>query len=245
MTYRVQQANSASFCNSLMQSSDWRPDEGASRRDWNRHLQETKKNVFVQISFINLGWSRVLRRSILLCCVGVFLCFDLTAARGQVLSRPAAVLLIARVESVGVSARPDDEPGQSETDPGLDAERLMIKTSWAVPPNFTRLRLIRSITCESNGVPPRNPRFDLKSNPKNVDKMAPGSGGISCLGSSAWATDAAFRSSSELLWNESSGSTNQAKAREVRIQLPGRKDDVLRKSSGEPIGTITLVLEAF
>jgi hypothetical protein len=246
MTSRVQRANSGSDCNFLVHSSAKIPIAEVSSRDWNRCPQERKKYVYDLISFANLGRSGVVRSSILLCSVGVLLCFSLTKARCQVLSRQATVLLTARVESVGISAGPDGELGQSETDTGLDATALMIKTSWAVPPNFTRLRLIRTISCECAGMLPRKIPLGSKFTPRDADTLALGIGGVYLQRSSLLGTtDAEFGGSSEIFWTESSGSTSQPRAREDEMLLPGRVVDVLGKSTRDPKRSVTFLLEAF
>ncbi len=89
-------------------------------------------------------WPQKFQRYKSLSCPTFFLGLLSVNAPCQILSRPAAVQLIARVESMGVSIVPNNEHDRAANGLEDDQQQLAIKTSWAVPPNYTRLSLVES-----------------------------------------------------------------------------------------------------
>ncbi len=241
----VQKAFSSSPCTTFAATQEQGFFAEAPRIEAQRQRRVTHNIPLVESLFLDRDWLRMGRRLIIACCVPLFLCLCSVAARCQVFSRPAAVELIARVESIGLSITQNSLPGRSAVPSGSEGQDFVIKTSWAVPPNYTRLSLIRSISSRSAQLRSRCLSADGTSKEQNgVGIVALDSGGRG-VSHRDEASDEAFSSSCQPMWTQPSGSTNQANEREDPIDLPGRRHDAHRGESKEPLGVIVLSLEAF
>jgi hypothetical protein len=92
--------------------------------------------------------NRRLGIAVLAICLGAV---NAPLAWGQLHSRPAAVVLIANLESLSVSARfAPSFPGTGPAE--TDLEQVAVSTSWAIPAHRTTLRLFGGLLEEEQAV---------------------------------------------------------------------------------------------
>jgi hypothetical protein len=241
----VQKALSSGFCTSLAMTPKQGCTSGVPRCGGQRHTLAANEISSVEVHFFDDNWLRTVRHLTFSCYIPLFIWLCCATARGQVFSRPAAVELIARVESVGLSITPNSLPSQSAVPSGPEGQDFVIKTAWAVQPNYTRLSLIRSISSESDELLFRCLSVESAGSAQNGEGVVALDSGGRWMRNGEGPSDEAFSSSCRRLWTQPSGSTSRANVKEDRIDLPAHSHDVHKAATKEPVGVITLALEAF
>ncbi len=214
----------------------------------NSHQGEDRfvaKGPLLAFSPLFCHWARAVHRYISVCLLTLFFCLFSAHAPCQILSRPSTVQLIARVESVGVSIASNNDTNLSAISDGNARQHLDIKTSWAVPPNFTRLNLIGSLSSGCKEPYARGAGVGPTQSEQTV------AGPIALNGNNGPGPDRgglprgiASNPCGEL-WTQSSGSTNLANARVDQIGFAGRGDEDRSEESRDSRPLLTLTLEAF
>lgn len=132
----------------------------------------------------------------------------------QLQSSPGGVVLIARVESLSLSSSSATTPPAGAT--GTEAAAagaMLISTQWAVPANYTTLRLL----CKSTGVGAaldgRAPQGEVSSGSAVQGPVRAGT--VPGIGAPGEPGRLAPQSSEMTLWSQSSGATN----------MPGNRND--------------------
>lgn len=243
MELQLHRADSSGIWNSSSVPSACASVEGVLHH---RELHTAERAPLRAVSPFFCNWSRAFKCCRSLCCFTLFLGLLAANAPCQVISRPATVQLIAQVETIGVSIVPSNERDRVEEGLKNEQQQLSVKTSWAVPPNFSRLRLMESLSTEHEDDYDRHTYIGSKLY-EQCDTGMTGAGGNSrpISNPGELSIEAATHLLCGELWTQPSGSTNLANARVDQIRVARHGDEHLKDQARSPVGLLTLTLEAF
>lgn len=166
------------------------------------------------------------------------------AGQSALLSRPASVLLIARVESLSLAAVPATEVSSlsfAGTPPVGDS--VSITTSWALPRNLTTLQ----VTAYSGANVATSP-VGSASVPNSSQPPFPASESQKAANGFAFVPQSAAARSGQMIWLQGSGDSNRAASRTDQLQIPRDTSNIGPRLRSKPDAskseTLTLVVQA-
>ncbi len=198
---------------------DWRASMDGEKRLSSQTVDGPKENRRHEVRRGAGKASGDLRRWIL--CIMFGFCLPLLNADSalcQLNSSPAGVVLIARVESLSLStSSATASPVSTGTEPAAATGAVLISTRWAVPANYTTLRLLCKSTGVGGPVDGRAPQEEVSSGSAVQGAVTPGT--VPGIVASGAPRQLASQSSEMTLWSQSSGATNMPGDRHDNVTL--------------------------
>jgi hypothetical protein len=161
-------------------------------------------------------------------------------ACGQLHSRPAAVVLIATLESLSVSATPEPVAIGQDGAPEEGSERVEVKTSWAVPARRTTLQLTGGLSSASptaSGSNEADPAADMRPH-QNGRRL------VRCQSATDCRETIQSGEGVMTLMKEAAGEGNQAASRTNSVNLVFAKKNKSRVTAAPAVARFDLQVEA-
>lgn len=159
---------------------------------------------------------------------------------GQLQSRPAAVVLVATLESLSVSATPGPMANGQDGAPEQGSERVEVKTSWALPAHRTTLRLMGGLSIGSQNASGSDGADSAAERRPHQDGRKP----VQCQ--PAADCSKTIQSGKEImtLMKEAAGESNRADSRTNSVRVVIENPNKSRVAAGRDAARFDIQVEA-